>query len=113
MTHPAEDWSPLDPAAADGALAAADPDDALAEALADTLVELAAARPGPLRLAALQMAALLPPAGHQDLTVPLIARALGQTPAAIYSTQQRGLQRLRAIAPGFGLAPRDLRRPPL
>ena len=67
-----------------------DEDDALAEFVADMLVELAC-RPGLLRLAALQMAGLLPESGLDDST---LAQALGCNPKTIYRTRCNALEKL-------------------
>ena len=64
--------------------------DALAEQLADALVELAS-QPGVLRLAALQMAGLLPESGLDDGTV---AKALGCSRQTVCNNRQSALEKL-------------------
>ena len=65
-------------------------DDALAEMLADALVELAS-RPGVIRLAALQMAELLPETGLDDVA---LAKALGCTRKTVFNTRRTALEKL-------------------
>lgn len=65
-------------------------DDALADAIADRLVELAS-QPGILRLAALQMAGLLP---QEPLEQATIATHLGCTRRRVQQLQQSALAKL-------------------
>ena len=65
-------------------------DDALAELLADKIVELAC-EPGLMRLAALQMAGLLP---ETDLDDVALARALGCTRRTVFNIRRSGLEKL-------------------
>lgn len=65
-------------------------DDAIAEAIADRLVELAQ-RPGVLRLAALQMAGIV---GEGKLECSEIARGLGCTTRRIQQIQEAALAKL-------------------
>ena len=69
-----------------------DDDDALAEALADQLVKLAR-RPGVLRLAALQMAGLIPPAG--EITQNQLASALGVSRSRVQQIAARANAKLK------------------
>lgn len=69
-------------------------DDALAEALADQLVELAR-RPGVLRLAALRMAGLI----HDDSPDHHVAKALGLPAYAPAAIRRKALDRLRLRHP--------------
>lgn len=65
-------------------------DDDLAELLADKLVELAM-QPGLFRLAALQMAGLLPETDLDDVT---LATHLGCTRRHIHNIRRAGLEKL-------------------
>lgn len=66
-------------------------DDDLAELLADKLVELALSKPGLFRLAALQMAGLLPERDLDDVT---IATHLGCTSRTVHNIRRAGLEKL-------------------
>lgn len=67
-------------------------DDALAEWLADRLVE-AAREPGPLRLRALQAAGLVPEDG--DISQDQIARGLGMRQQSVCQFERVGIAKMR------------------
>ncbi len=73
-----------------------DPDDALADMIADRIVERAMEAPGPVRLVALRMAGLIPE--DCPLSQSTVATFLGTTRWQVRRLEARGLSKLKTRA---------------